>query len=85
MKNSIFIIFVSIFIVGYVSAQVKVVSNAYTASPATILWPGNPRSMALGYFNIVGDGDHPHGFSNPALVTDISDYSISATTYPHRD
>jgi hypothetical protein len=40
--------------------------------------------MALGYFNLIGDTQHPDNRSNPALVTDVSDYYFSGSTHPEK-
>jgi len=81
MKNSIFIIFISIFITCSVSAQRKVGSSPNAIDHPAIFWPGSPRTLALGYFNIIGDGMHPDFKANPALVADVRGYYFSAATY----
>lgn len=81
MKNSIFIIFVSICIACSVSAQRKVGSSPNAIDHPAIFWPGSPRTLALGYFNIIGDGMHPDFKANPALAADIRGYYFSAATY----
>lgn len=81
MKKSFFIIFVSICIAGSVSAQRPVYSGPYAIDHPAILWPGSPRTLALGYFNIIGDGMHPDFNANPALAADVHGYYFSAGTY----
>lgn len=81
MKKLIFIIFVSIFAVVSVSAQRPVSSGPYAIDHPAFLWPGSPRTLALGYFNILGDGAHPDFSANPALAADVRGYYFSAGTY----
>jgi len=81
MKNSILILLVTIIIVGPVTAQITINPNPYAIDHPALMWPGSARTLALGYFNIVGDGMHPDFKANPALASDFSGYYFSATTY----